>query len=617
MAPPRLAVEPDRRRPSPLSSTALANQKRTSNFAPKSAPAAASATAHPADRKTLEAQLIDNLRQQVSVMELEMRQLKGQQQQQAAGGTQSRPGTAPSVRYADPGSTRLTMTGQSVAASGRAGSLSRANLIEQVEALEAEVAGLREAYARREQEHAIEVAELRNAQETGFLRTGVKGSAGSGGMSILGDRFVEVAEVDERVAKEVARAKESNATKIVQLEKSVERLQAESQTHEMEIMTLIKEKEEVTRDLINAKDAARTAITNLEVLQRQYQETVQHLGSEQDRRRDLENREKDLKEKVAELSTAVDKDKKDAAGELEAKLRETTTALQMAKYEIEKMKVTSAKQDADMAAMVEEKANFIVSQDHTGSQMAAIKADLTKAQNHLKDVESEREFFRLSTDRLKVENSVLSVKVAQLEAKNNTDRSSVLTLERQYTAALEQIEQLRRELRSKEQVYKKLDEHDETLRRQNHLVVDDMDHLRRQNEELKAALADVSAKYNQIKDHGDVIRTEQQLREALSRLDKTKSEMHNLLQTQVKLSNDLSTVMGGLPEEASVHHHRTPDRTLHASSVAAAGIDRSEIPLTDASAVPVAPQMDARDRIDAAAAADRRASTSSSEIAGP
>jgi len=66
---------------------------------------------------------------------------------------------------------------------------------------------------------------------------------------------------------------------------------------------------------------------------------------------------------------------------------------------------------------------------------------------------------------------------------------------------------------------------------------EEADALRQQNTDLRAALADVTALYDAIKEYGDAIKPEQQLSAAVSRLDKTKHGMHNLLQTQLTLSD--------------------------------------------------------------------------------
>mmetsp|Transcript_19311 Transcript_19311/g.59988 ORF Transcript_19311/g.59988 Transcript_19311/m.59988 type:complete len:143 (+) Transcript_19311:872-1300(+) len=80
-------------------------------------------------------------------------------------------------------------------------------------------------------------------------------------------------------------------------------------------------------------------------------------------------------------------------------------------------------------------------------------------------------------------------------------------------------------------------EHDEQLRHTHRVSTEEADALRQQNTDLRAALADVTALYDAIKEYGDAIKPEQQLSAAVSRLDKTKHGMHNLLQTQLTLSD--------------------------------------------------------------------------------
>jgi FtsZ-binding cell division protein ZapB len=552
-------------KPPRLSATSLSRPAVTkSNFA---APRPATAPAAQLDRRSIEQQLIENLRQQVTVLEVENAHLKERLVQ--AGSP-----TAGATSYAaPPGALRSattttvkTTTVQAGALSGAAvpGAAARMNLLQRVEELQAEVDALRHQYARREQEHAVELSELRTQLIQGGVVDGLVG-----GHRFRGTEREEVAVIREQHQRDVEQARQRFAADHVHLEKTIERLRAEGKSHDAEMELLVKEKEDLTRELITVKDSARTSLTNLDIVQRQYHEAMSHLASEQDRRRDLENREKDLKERLAEATQSATAATRTT--ELESRLKEATTALNTTKFELEKTRVMEARLSAEVQTLIKEKSERDCTDATKLTNNNEFTAKHATLQQKYADVESEREYFRLSTDRLKVENSVLTVKITQLEAKNNSDRASVLTLERQYTTAIETIEALRRELKGKENVYNTLDQHDAELRHQHRLAVDEAEHLRRQNAALREGLAEVTAKYDAIKEFGDAVKAEQQLSAALAKLDKTKAEMHNMLQTQVKLSQDVSAVIGDIPEASlQATHHRsmlslgnTPARSHH------------------------------------------------------
>ena len=68
--------------------------------------------------------------------------------------------------------------------------------------------------------------------------------------------------------------------------------------------------------------------------------------------------------------------------------------------------------------------------------------------------------------------------------------------------------------------------------------------------------------------------------------------MHNLLQTQVKLSNDLSEVMGDIPEQSMYHTHQRSAMSLGVSAQTPGGRSHPGTPppqpaAPDQSAIPV------------------------------
>jgi hypothetical protein len=317
---------------------------------------------------------------------------------------------------------------------------------------------------------------------------------------------------------------------------------------------------------------------------------MQHLALEQDRRREADKKEKALRAAVDSGELSEGGKLRQTIAELEKQAKEQAAAAIMAKFEVDRCVLNEQTTAAHLAKLAGAKAAWQAQQAALAAGKAQGDAVVLAATTKCGDVEAEREFYRISSDRLKVENSVLSVKISQLEARSSTDRSSMLNIERQYCAALETLEVLKREAQAKTAVYQKLDQRDEELLTANTLLRESKETDRAANERLRGELGDVSARYDAIKGHEDAARTEQLLQQTLVKLDRTKGEMQQMLVTQMKLSSDLSMTMGEQPDVSGHRTHHGAAPTAASLLQYASAVDRTMMSLQDASVIPtVAP----------------------------
>lgn len=486
----------------------------------------------------LEDALVTNLKQQVSCLELELKYLKEQQQQQP------------------------TREARTLVIGGPDGSDFHAahnDLLRHAQNLELEVATLREKYATREKEHALEMASMKGVGEvTGLSR--VHGQA----LSLK----EELERRQEQHKHELKIQKDMHADEVVALQKSVERMQIELTAKDNELRAVLQEKEGLVKDLLSVRDNLRSTAQNCDMVNRQYNEAMQHLNSEQEKRRTLEARERDLRAELAEHHNTVGNKQMQRIEELEAKAKDLSSRLTMKEFEASQLRATCDRLTKEAQTMAAERGEIREKTEDMKAKTAAMEEKLAKVTTALTDTQSEREFYRLACDRLKVESAVLEVKVQQLETKANSDRAAMLTLERQHCGSLETIENLRREAKSREEMYRSLDSHDGNIRRENKILRDEFEKLKREHDALVAEHEDISKKYASVKNYADQAKAESQLMTALTKLERTKVELGNLLNTQMRLTQDMSATMYDMPDTQSVTRALTPmrDVTQHMST---------------------------------------------------
>lgn len=212
--------------------------------------------------------LISNLKQQVACLELELKYVKEK-------GNEVKP---PPQNAVVSTSTEFRAT--------------HGDVLRRASELEAEVFRLKERFAEREKEHALEVAQLRGSIEVGGL-TRAQGHA----QTLRGELERRTTEFTT----EIASQKERHVQEVVALQKTVERLEADKASHETELLSVLKEKNALVNELLQLRDTLRSTQSSLEGSERQRNELSQMLSSEQEKRRQLEIDPEGAAERVRQL----------------------------------------------------------------------------------------------------------------------------------------------------------------------------------------------------------------------------------------------------------------------------------------------------------------------------
>jgi hypothetical protein len=509
---------------------------------------------------SIEATLVANLKEQVKCLELEVEYLK---QGKSAAPTSSsptygysvpQPQPQPAVTFANvsvqqPPQQPQSAPSQFVLSNSADFRTTHAELLNHAATLEKEVKDLRKKYADREKEHQLELAHARAGTEIIGVTTA------QGATANVRQELHEVREIAKR---DIATLKEAHAQEVVTLQKTVERLNLEYQTHYNELQAAIKERDALLKDLSLHKEELRGTRGALETLKRQYDEAHRMLSAEQEQRRKLETVEKDLRVLVSSGQQELTNELQRKVNAMEVRCAEQAKTTSIVTYENEQLKLQLKKSQDDIAALVAERGQLNEHIEQLKFQVKESTHKLDAMNNATADLISERDYFRLQVDRLKVDHSILEVKSAQLESRSESDKTAYLNLERQYCQALETIDALKREGKVKEKLYEQLDQNDSKLRKANFVLSEELTSVRHTVDDLKAALMELSAKYEANRNLAEQARAEQHLAMTLTKLDKMKHELQNLLGTQLRISQDLSQTMLEVPDSSAVLKAITP-----------------------------------------------------------
>jgi DNA repair exonuclease SbcCD ATPase subunit len=475
-------------------------------------------------QKSPEDALVGNLKQQIQCLELEVKYLKSQPVKSPIGAD------LPSSTSAD----RRHQLNATIGSQG--GRAANDELLRRADALETEVTELRQQYALREQEHQLELASLRQMIDSD------KRSAGS--QRSLRE---ELERRDAQIKSDVSSLKSLHAHEVVALQNTVERLKLEKDSAVSDLKYLSAERDEANKEVVSLREVARAHALSIESLHKQLQESMLHLTQEQGLRRASEVREASLKESNDALLVELKKLKDEHEDRDEANRRHEGS-LQGRNFEIDQLRLTVERQKDDLARVASEMVETKAKMGQATSKFAELEGKLAKAGQTLTDVQSEREFFRLQCDRLKVENSILEVKAQHLDQSLNAERASLTNMERQLCTALDQAEQLRRDARYKEDVYRTMDDFSSQVRVQLRLVEQDRAELQKKLDEAMETLESLNERYAQVKHLEDQKKLEQQLQQALIELARSKREMQTILAHQQRVADDFTHALIDLPE---------------------------------------------------------------------
>ena len=569
ISPQLISISPTRQRPA----SATGTKPSTSHFAKKASPSPHSALSRKSHGGTLastsatsgvvaasgrlqspDSALAVNLKQQIACLEMEVKYLKQQGGSKNGAPTPGAASSAEGTRVRLGTNTSLASEGVRVGNSGAAPFSS--DLYKRAEELEDEVIRLRRQYAEREQAHALELATLREE---------LNGSGSSTHSVVHGIR--EEAERREKQHRhEVSSLRSLHAQEAVLLQKTVERLQMEVKSAQSHQQVLQSDKESLAREIIMLHDNLRTALANVESESKQKQEAMAQLNCEQERRRASEVKESDLRVELSGLSKGVILELETKLSEAEKAKRALQIELQAKGYELEHAKLTIEKQGKDIAQATTERLEAAAKDISVKETLSQLETKLAKAASGLADLQAEKEYYRLQTDRLKVEGAVLDVKCKQAEQQLNAERASIVALEKQYCTSLEQIEALRRDGKSKEDAYREMDHHHTEMRLHQRSLQDESNALEQQLRATRSELDALRKEYDAIRHFAEAAKREGQIQNALMRLTKTKEEMQNLLSVQARLSSDINEAMCDLPDANTISRIVTPPRRAESPS---------------------------------------------------
>lgn len=502
--------------------------------------------------------LVGNLKQQIQCLELEVKYLKAQ----PSSAKSPTAADLPSVTSADGRRHHLNTT---VGSTG-AGRMANDDLLRRADELEVEVTELRQQYALREQEHHLELASLRQMIDSDRRNSGAHRSLRE-----------ELERRDAQVKADISNLKLLHAQEVVALQNTVQRVKLEAENAASEIRFLVEERDAANKEVVTLRDITRANISSNESLQKQLQEAMLQLTQEQGLRRATEVREASLKETNEELQSQM-KTLRDAHEDRDEARRRHEGELQGKSFEVDQLRLTVERQKDDLLRAASDMAEAKAKIAQSTAKFTELESKLGKAAQGLTDVQSEREFFRLQCDRLKVENSVLEVKTQHLEQSLNAERASLTNMERQLCTSLDQAEQLRREARQKEDVYRRIDDFSSDVRVQLRLAEQDRAELQKKLEEALGTLSDLSERYAQVKHLEDQKKLEQQLQQALMQLAKSKHEMQAILNNQQRVADDFNNAMIDLPEvthaarEPSMISSKTVSPTRSSRHIAAGAV---------------------------------------------
>jgi hypothetical protein len=513
--------------------------------------------------------LVLNLKQQIQCLELEVQYLKTSQ-----GPARQPPSvTSPTMTA---GALNTTVGSATTATLHRAAG--RDELVARAEELEAEVLDLRQKYALREQSFQLELATLRQKLTT---------DAKSAGVSRSIQDVMQRREAD--LQRDLQTMRQLHAQEVVALQRTVERLQLESQNSQSHIAQLVQEKEGLLKEIVSLREQTRVAITEADSAKKQLEQAMVHVATEQGARRAAEVRDAAARQDIEGLHQQAKSLEAKLACAVEARVKAESDALN-AGYEIDQLKLTVQRQRDELNRATQDAVSSKSKAADVSAKFAELEIKLGKAAQGLVDLQSEREFFRLQVDRLKVENSVLEVKAAQSEQALMAERASSGTLERQLCSALEQADTLRREARAKEDVYRRVDDFSSDVRVQLRSAEEDRKLLLRRLEETSDALEKAQVRLEQVKSLEDQQRTEQQLQQALAQLSKSKLEMQAILFQQQRVADAFNTALEDLPEVA--HPNRSLLHLQHASTLLNATVLPGGAPTSDSLVQPPAGAVD-------------------------
>eukprot|EP00760_Papus_ankaliazontas_P030414 PhM_4_TR4815/c0_g2_i1/m.37901 len=461
--------------------------------------------------------------------------------------------------------------------------------IERCKRIDHEVRELKAHYARREVDQAAEVAKLQEALEA------AKAAAKHAEEDAIHKMQIEM---DARINAIESYNGQQRATIVeenIRLQKTVERITLEGKTRDVELLSALKSKEAQLKEFMDAREKLRAANNRADMLQRQYDEGQTQLRHQQDLYRLLEGKERDLRTQLSMAQTDHEERWSARVSRLEEQVKSLTHDLSEKTLLAERSDLLAKQAEQRLSVAVNATTDYAQQVEHLKLTLGEHEAKIDKYSRALQDVTSEREFHKLAAERAQADISMLQVKITYLQKQLNEEGTVLSGTERQHRATIAELEAMRRELQQREGTYKQMESRDEDLRRhvrvidlENHSLREEIAQYRQQGEGLRVMLATQQKLVDQLKN-------EHNMTEALHKLDQTKHELQNLLQTQLRLNTDVSSTVVQLqvpppslmaPPSSSTSANNNNHHAIALGDVTLQSIDQSRLDTGDVSSPP-------------------------------
>ncbi len=421
--------------------------------------------------------------------------------------------------------------------------------------LSSEVAQLRQRHAELERDYGAQIQQLRRSLEeahTLLLEHDIIDPR-----SLSAAKLVRRNPNDARQRVAADERLRAHALEVVELQKELGRARSQVQLRDAELAAARKDKEVVVQDLVAAKDEGRAALGEVSILQRQLGELQRQLRAEQEQRHSLEDKLNALaaagnaaaSASAAASAAAAGTSAAPTAAEYESRLRQLTAQLSIAKCDADNARLAEQKWRSDIETIAAQNAELARAAEVARDRAAQTELALGDTRGRLEDCEAQREFLQLTVDRMRVDDTSVGARTTQLENMVRAERENQRELEKRYNRALEDNDSLMRALRQRDADQERRDADDTKVRAQAKVAIDTNDALRRENEQLRHAAADLTRR---LETTADLQQLEKAVSAAAARLEAAKQEMASQLQRQAKLHQDMAAAVAAVPRPEDV-----------------------------------------------------------------
>lgn len=419
-----------------------------------------------------------------------------------------------------------------------------------------DVAALRHRHAELEQNYGQQVQQLRRQLEDAhnlLLEADIIDPR-----SLSAARLVKRNPADARQRIAADERQRQHAVEVIELQKHVDRLVSQLQIKDQEISSLNKEKDAMVSDLVAAKDEGRSGLNEISMQKNQLDQLQKELRLEQEQRHVLEDKVNTL-----QRSNASSQQSQQPSEEAEGKIRQLTAQLSVAKCEADSAKMAEQKWRAEIEGIAQQNAQLARAAELSREDASRSDALFRETQGKLEDCEAQREFLQLTVDRMRVEETSVNARHHQLENILRAERENLKELEKRFNRALEDKDSLMRTLRQRESDQQRRDNEDTKVRAQAKYAIDTSDALKKENEELRHKVADLTRR---LETTLDMQSTERQIQNAIQRMEQAKFDMQSILQKQIRVAQDVSGAIAAMPKKGV---HQSPASRKAAANLSA------------------------------------------------